>query len=186
MDKTAACPGFDLPAAARRLGRALDVPPIVPFRNVETGSGIAPDLAIWHDLAPDSVSLMPVEGGLLGIEMDGRGSYVSLAMDLSGPMIADLSRDDILGCLAAFDLRQPAPVFLRANIVQGPETMSILRQLKPPADGRAYRAEFDLAYADLMRRPLDRIWIDLIVESPGRNHLRIDGLLPYWRLRAQV
>jgi hypothetical protein len=186
MDKTAVFPGFDLPAAARHLGRALGVPPATSFRSVATGSSIAPDLAIWHDLAPDRVSLTPVEGGLLGIEMDGRGSYISLAVDLSGPMIAELSRDDILGCLAAFDLRHPARVFLRANIVQGPETVSIQRQLKPPADGRAQRAEFDLAYVDLLRRPLDRIWIDLIVESPGRNHLRIDGLQPYWRPRAQV
>jgi hypothetical protein len=177
---------FDLPAAARWLWRTSGGLVNQVIDRVENGQGIAPDLTIWHELSPESVRLLPTEDGLAAIDVDGKGGYLSLVTQLSAQAVDGITREDILGCLVRLSLRTPVPVYLRLNIAQGCETVPILRQLRMPLGDAVQRVEFDLAYAKLLHRPVDRVWLDLIFEAPGPNHLRIGGLLPYRRPRAQM
>ncbi len=86
------------------------------------------------------------------------------------------------------DAERPITIYARINLVQGPNTETMLRQLGHPAEGMGARrrAEFDLAYADLANRPIERAWLDLIFEQPHLNAVGINDVLVSHHPRAQA
>lgn len=162
-----------------------------------SGHRLGEDAALWHDCPHRALILRqsprPCPGQdasyALGIEVMGfAGSFLSLAVDLPDAALAGLSADRILQLDTAMDAERAITIYARINLVQGPNTATMLRQLGHPVEGRGAgrRAEFDLAYADLANRPVERAWLDLIFESPRMNAISIQDAVISHRMRAQT
>ena len=172
---------------------------ISPQAAVSPGTGhpLADDAALWHDcphralILRQSARPRPGQAACYALQIEMMGTscgFLSLALDLPQDALAALGADRILQLDAVLDAERPITVYARINLVQGPNTESMLRQLGPPVEGTGARrrAEFDLAYADLASRPVERAWLDLILEAPRLNAVCINDLLLSHRARAQV
>ncbi|WP_295042233.1 DUF6478 family protein [uncultured Paracoccus sp.] len=162
-----------------------------------TGHPLGEDAALWHDCPNRALILRqsprPRPGQAacyaLQIEMMGKScGFLSLALDLPRDALAGLGSDRVLRLDSVMDAERPITIYARINLVQGPNTETMLRQLGDPVQGTGARrcAEFDLAYADLANRPVERAWLDLIFEAPHLNAVGISDLLVSHRARAQV
>lgn len=95
------------------------------------------------------------------------GSFLSLAIELPGDMLKGLSRTHLIRLAATIDLETPIEIFARLNIVHGPNTEQIVREL--PMKTRETMVEFDLAYSNINEKRLEKAWLDLIFENPQMN-----------------
>lgn len=158
------------------------------------GAGFGRELTLWHDCPQSALILRQMDGlggpdFALQFETQGfRGEYISVSMDLPGDVLTALGRHHILRLDAALGAMASIIVYARLNLVQGPNTLALLRQLGDPVTGHsALRlAEFDLGYADLSARAVDRAWLDLILQAPGQNIITLHDLVMSRYLRAQV
>lgn len=163
----------------------------------ENGHRLGEDAALWHDCRHKALILRqltrPRPGqaasqGLM-IEMLGfSGSFLSLALDLPAEALNVLTAERILRLDTVIDAERPITLYARINLLQGPNTQTVLRQLGHPVEGQgaARRGEFDLAYAELANRPVERAWLDLIFESPRMNAVVINDAVLSGRPRAQA
>ena len=173
--------------------------PIYPPAMVAPLSGRqpGPDVALWHDCPHRALILrqQPNRGATdlaahgLRLEVMGfAGSYLSLSLDLPAQARENLSQHHVLRLETALQTERPASLYVRLNIAQGVNTETILRGLGDPVDGSAGQmraVEFDLGYADLQRRPVDKLWLDLIVEAPHMNALTLSDLVMSRHCRAE-
>lgn len=172
---------------------------ITPQAVVSPGNGhrLGEDAALWHDCPHRALilrqSARPRPGQAacyaLGIEMMGMScGFLSLALDLPNDALAGLGAERVLQLDTVMDAERPITLYARINLVQGPNTESMLRQFGHPLEGQdaRRRVEFDLAYADLGHRPIERAWLDLILEQPRLNAVGINDMLVSHRARAQA
>lgn len=164
-----------------------------------SGAGLAPGIAVWHDL-PDAPLVVAQHPGQLdnrlppfALHMEsfappGRG-YVALTFDLPDEALAGLDTSFILHVATVTQAEAPLTAYLRLNIEHGPDTERVVRDLDPAtAAGRPAREEtgFDLGFVPMVPRRLVKIWLDLIVERPGANALRLHDLVISRHRRADV
>lgn len=161
------------------------------------GHRLGEDAALWHDCGHKALILRqrsrprPGQAACHGlvIEMLGfSGSFLSLALDLPAEALDGLAAERILRLDTVVDAERPITLYARINLVQGPNTQTVLRQLGHPVAGQgaARQAEFDLAYADLANRPVERAWLDLIFEAPRMNAVTVNDAVLSGRPRAQA
>ena len=79
-------------------------------------------------------------------------------------------------------------IYGRLNIGHGPNTDELLRHLGDLVPGvpTTRVIEFDLHYLDINERRLERMWLDLIFETPQMNSVRIRDLFLSRHLRADM
>lgn len=170
---------------------------IIPAAVAEPPSGhrLGQDAALWHDcpnralILRQSARPQPEGRHALGIEVLGfAGSFLSLTLDLPGAMLDGVDAERILQLDMVGDAERPIRLYARINLVQGPNTEAMLRELGHPVAGQdnLRRVEFDLAYANLANRPVERAWLDLILESPRMNALAIRDIRLSCRPRARI
>lgn len=163
----------------------------------DSGQRLGDDAALWHDcphralILRQSVGPQTGQGASyrMGIEMLGfSGSFLSLALDLPNDALEGLGPDRILQLDAVMDAERPLTIYARINLVQGPNTETMLRQLGDPVAGHGARrrAEFDLAYAGLANRPVEKAWLDLIFEQPRMNAVSVNDAVLSHHPRAQT
>lgn len=179
--------------------------PLSLSRACEASALVAPgsgqrfgyELTLWHDCPRHALILRQIRNQrhpkhppyALRLEMLGfGGDYLSLSMDLPDEARADLGSRHVLrldGILAA---ERALTAYARINLVQGPNTATILRQLGDPIDGPGAErfAEFDLAYADITNRAIDKAWLDLIFAAPAMNAVTIHDLALSRHPRAEI
>lgn len=158
----------------------------------DSGHRLGPDATLWFDCPLAGLSLRHISSGggidrhALQIETAGfAGSFLSLAIDLPAAGLLHLTDRHILQLDGWIDARHPARLSARLNLVQGPNTETAGRDLAGPLDGPC-RLAFDLAYAGLSDRPVDRAWLDVIFAAPNENAFAIRGLRLAARWRAQI
>ena len=78
----------------------------------------------------------------------------------------------------------PLEIFCRLNVKHGPNVEQMVREL--PLGAEEVMAEFDLAYTQMNERRLDKIWLDLIFESPAMSAVELRELFLSRHLRAEV
>lgn len=160
-----------------------------------SGHRLCDETALWHDCPNRALTLQPCarthpDGPHpLRIELsDFAGSFLSLTLDLPGTMSAMLAADRIVQLDVAMDAERPVRPYARINLVQGPNIETMLRQSGEPITGQGGtgRIAFDLAYGELANRPVDRAWLDLILESPRMAELTLRDARLSGRARAQI
>lgn len=149
--------------------------------------------ALYHDCPLGEVVVRqirnqaPEDRAPFGLTLDVfgfRGSFLSLALNLPPAAIEGLRSRHLVRAELVLDCDRPVKAFARLNIKHGPNLAQPVSAL--PEAGRDKLAEFDLAYADLNDRRIERAWLDLIVDDPAMTRIVIRDLVVSRRPRAEL
>lgn len=164
--------------------------PISPPGMTEPGNGqrLGEEVALWHDCGARALILRQQRNrratdlapfGLRLEVMGFTGNYLSIAIDLPDEAGDGLGREHIVRLETVMQSERDITVYGRLNVMQGPNTEQILRQLGDPVcDYPCHRVtEFDLGYAQLSPRPVTKMWLDLIFDAPYANAVTVSDVV---------
>ncbi|MFV0387036.1 DUF6478 family protein [Paracoccus sp. (in: a-proteobacteria)] len=173
--------------------------PIAPSALVEPRNGqrLGHEVAVWHDCAHRALILRQRRNRRstdlapfgMSLEVMGfSGSYLSLSLDLPETVLEGLGTSHILRLETVLQAERPVTVYGRLNLLHGPNTAQMLRQLGDPiSDQTCHRViEFDLAYAELTERRIEKVWLDLIFEAPHMNGVELGDVVLSRHMRAEI
>ena len=161
--------------------------------SVQTKSMLGNEVTLFHDCAHSELTLRQLRNlreedlAPYGLRMDVftfDGSFLSLVVDLPNACVEGLKKTHLLRMDVIVEMEQPLEIFARLNIQNGPNTEQIVREL-PLADENIC-VEFDLAYANLNEKRMEKAWIDLIFEGPQMNQVVLRDLTFSRRPRAAL
>ena len=161
--------------------------------SVETRATLGDELTLFHDCTRSELTLRQLRNqraedlAPYGLRMDVfnfDGSFLSLVLDLPQEARNGLKRTHILQLGTLVEVEKPLEIFARLNIQHGPNTEQLVREF--PSESRDGVVEFDLAYADMNEKRVDKLWIDLIFENPQMNQITLRDLTFSRRPRAQI
>lgn len=173
-----------------------------PWRAAAVPAGLAPalskmeitnELVIFHDCPHTEVSLRQTRNthdtdlAPFGIAVESyhfAGSYLSLVIEIPKESCEGLKKRHLIRLAALIERERPSTIYARLNVKNGPNTEQILLTL--PDDTPDTMIEFDLAYSGLNEKRAERMWIDLMIESPAMNKLNIRDLTLCRYLRAEI
>lgn len=150
-------------------------------------------VALYHDCPLGEVVVRQVRNDKpedrapygLAIDVFGfKGSFLSLALNLPEAAVEGLKARHLVRAELVIDCDHPVKAFARLNIKHGPNLAQPVSAL--PEQGRDKVAEFDLAYAGLNDRRIERSWIDLILNDTGMSRIVIRDLVVSRRPRAEL
>jgi hypothetical protein len=194
LDTRPAPPGTDLRWRPGFLSHPLSPPEMAA---PEGGQRLGEDASLWHDDQRGGLILRQLprdetESNLLApfrlrVEMAGfSGSYLSLSIDLPPEAHRDLLQAHILRLESVLRLDEPPRIWARLNVRHGPNTDEIIREMPLPARGQLGPTvvEFDMAATNINEKRLEKLWLDLIFESPRDGAIEIAELILSRHLRA--
>lgn len=161
--------------------------------SVQTKSGFGDEVTLFHDCPLAELTLRQMRNlreedlAPFGLRIDVfkfEGSFLSLVIDLPPEGTNDLKKTHLLRMDANVEMERPLELFARLNIKNGPNTEQIVRELPLHEDN--HRVEFDLAYANLNEKRMERAWVDLIFEGPKMNEIILRDLTFTRRPRANL
>jgi hypothetical protein len=150
-------------------------------------------VALYHDCPLGEVVVRQVRNDKsedrapygLAIDVFGfKGSFLSLALNLPAAAVEGLKSRHLVRAEMVVDSDVPLKAFARLNIKNGPNVAQPVSAL--PEAGRDKVAEFDLAYADLNDRRIERAWLDLILNEAAMTRIVIRDLVLSRRPRAEL
>ncbi len=160
------------------------------------GTSLTEGVTLFHDCPLAEITLRQTRvqdaqaAAPFALSLDAlgfEGSFLSLAMDLPAEGATTLRTNHIVGVSVSVQLERPAEIFLRLNIRQGPNTEELVSELIPgERPDSPLSAEFDLGFHQIKPAKLDHAWIDLIIDRPEMNLVRIDDLTVTRRPRADI
>ena len=128
-------------------------------------TALGDDLALYHDCPLGEVVVRQLrndhEGDRaawgLAVDVFGfRGSFLSLALNLPEAAVAGLNSRHLVRVDLVMDSDRPVKAYARLNIKHGPNLAQPVTGLPP--DGREKVVEFDLAYAGIHEKRIERAW----------------------------
>lgn len=150
-------------------------------------------VALYHDCPLGEVVVRQVRNDKpedrapygLAVDVFGfRGSFLSLALNLPDAAVEGLKARHLVRAELVVDGDGPVKAYARLNIKHGPNLAQPVSAL--PELGREKLAEFDLAYADLNDKRIERAWIDLILNEAAMTRIVIRDLVVSRRPRAEL
>lgn len=150
-------------------------------------------LALYHDCPLGEVVVRqvrnqaPEDRAPFGLALDVfgfRGSFLSLALNLPEAAVQGLRARHLVRAELVIDSDRPVKAYARLNIRHGPNLAQPVSAL--PEAGREKLAEFDLAYADLNDRRIERAWLDLILNEAAMTRILIRDVVVSRRPRAEL
>ncbi|WP_265502121.1 DUF6478 family protein [Paracoccus beibuensis] len=161
------------------------------------GKWLSDEVALFHDCGERALILRQVRNRRatdlsdfgLSLEVMGfTGSFLSLSLSLPSDALEDLASHHILRLESVLQAERPIAVYARLNVQQGPNTETLLRKMGDDIAGRnCHRIiEFDLAYANLSQRSVDKAWLDVIFEAPYMNAVALRDAILSRHPRAQM
>jgi hypothetical protein len=151
------------------------------------------DLSLHHDcplgeiMARQMPSGDPADRAAFGLAIETyafQGSFLSLDLPLPQAMVEGLQHRHLVQVDAVIDSDRPLRAFARLNLQHGAEVAQLLSDL--PGEGREKTVEFDLAYAKLEGRRIERVWLDLIFNDVAMAQILLRDLLVSRRPRAEL
>lgn len=150
-------------------------------------------VALYHDCPLGEVVVRQVRNDKaedrapygLAVDVFGfRGTFLSLALNLPDSAVQGLKARHLVRAELVIDSDGPVRAFARLNIKHGPNLAQPVSAL--PEHGRDKLAEFDLAYADLNDRRIERAWVDLILNDVAMTRIVIRDVVVSRRPRAEL
>ena len=150
-------------------------------------------LALYHDCPLGEVVVRQVRNEKaedrapygLAVDVFGfKGSFLSLAMTLPDSAVQGLKARHLVRAEMVIDSDGPVRAYARLNIKHGPNLAQPVSAL--PSEGREKMAEFDLGYADLNDKRIERAWLDLILNEAAMTRIVIRDLVVSRRPRAEL
>lgn len=162
-----------------------------------SGRWLSDEVALFHDCPQRAVILRQMRNRratdlsdyALALEVMGfEGSFLSFSLGLPPQALEGLGGHHILRLAATLQAERAITVYARLNIQQGPNTEKILRQMGDPIEGAncSRLIEFDLGYADMSQRSVEKAWVDVIFESPFMNAVALRDVVLSRHARAQI
>lgn len=157
--------------------------PVTGMATVATKSKLGDEITLFHDCARSELSLRQrrntreADLAPYGLHMDVfafDGSFLSLVVDMPPEAVKGLRKKHLFRIDTIVELEKPLEIFARLNIVHGPNTEQLIREL--PLKSSDVTVEFDLAYTNLNEKRIDRAWLDLIFEGPEMNQVILRDL----------
>ncbi|WP_299817925.1 DUF6478 family protein [uncultured Jannaschia sp.] len=160
------------------------------------GTSLAAGVTLFHDCPLSEITLRQarnVDGRsgapyALSLDVLGfEGSFLSLAMDLPGDAGRALRSGHLVEVSARIALERAATIYARLNLRHGPNVEQLLSALSGgdrPAGEMG--GAFDLGLQEINPAKMEAAWLDLILDDPGMNALRIDDLVLTRRSRADL
>ena len=151
---------------------------------------LSAEVTLFHDCPLGEIAARQVrsDGPPFALALDVyafRGSYFSLAVDLPPPALLNLRRRHVLRVDVRLRSERPVTIYARLNILRGATPVTIVREVRPGQQGAAF-VDFDLASVRTDVSRAEKLWIDLILDSPAANALSLDDLLLSRTPRAEV
>jgi Family of unknown function (DUF6478) len=156
-------------------------------------TALGEDLALYHDCPLGEVIVRQVRNDHPGdraawglvIDVFGfKGSFLSLALNLPEAAVTGLKARHLVRADLVLDSDLPLRAFARLNIKHGPNLAQPVNGL--PAEGREKVVEFDLAYAGIQEKRIERAWLDLILNDTAMGRIVIRDLVLSRRPRAEL
>jgi hypothetical protein len=150
-------------------------------------------VALYHDCPLGEVVVRQVRNNRpedrapygLAVDVFGfKGSFLSLALNLPDAAVQGLKARHLVRAEMVIDSDGPVKAYARLNIKHGPNLAQPVSAL--PEQGRDKVAEFDLAYADLNDRRIERAWVDLILNQAAMTRIVIRDVVVSRRPRAEL
>lgn len=150
-------------------------------------------VALYHDCPLGEVVVRQVRNGKpedrapygLAVDVFGfKGSFLSLALNLPDAAVQGLKARHLVRAEMVIDSDGPVKAYARLNIKHGPNLAQPVSAL--PEQGREKLAEFDLAYADLNDKRIERAWVDLILNEAAMSRIVIRDVVVSRRPRAEL
>jgi hypothetical protein len=163
------------------------------FSSAPGRAQICDGTTLFHDCRESELTVRQVrntrEADLapFGLRMDVfrfDGSFLSLVLELPQAAVTGLKRRHLVRLSAVIEMEQPLEIFARLNVMHGPNTEQIVREL--PLNEQDVVVEFDLAYTNMNEKRVERAWIELIFEGPGMNQIMLRDVTLARRPRAEV
>ena len=152
------------------------------------------EIGIFHDCPMSEITVRQVRNqrdtdiAPFGITMEVfhfGGSYLSVVVDLPVDACANLRKQHLIQLSALIEKDRPAKIFARLNIKNGPNTAQITKTLPDDIDASDV-VDFDLAYTELNEKRAERMWVDLIFDTPTMNKITLRDLTFSRYPRAQI
>ncbi|TJZ93362.1 hypothetical protein FA743_03850 [Paracoccus gahaiensis] len=161
------------------------------------GKWLSEEVALYHDCPERALILCQIRNRLAtdlaeyGIKLEVMGfsgSYLSFSLALPPEALENLGGHYIIRLDARLQAERPIRVYSRLNIQQGPNTETLLRQMGDPIEGGNCQrvVEFDLGYAELSQRSVDKAWLDVILEAPYMNAVSLRDVILSRHPRAHI
>ena len=162
------------------------------WRSAFAAGGLAPampkdsmtnEVVIFHDCKSAEVSLRQtrnmreIDLSPYGLSIEAfhfDGSYLSIVIEIPPSSCEGLRKKHLIRLAAMIERERPSKIFARLNVKHGPNTEQILLTL--PDAAAETMVEFDLAYSQLNEQRAERMWLDLMIESPAMNKITIRDL----------
>ncbi|MWD30208.1 hypothetical protein E0K89_022325, partial [Aquicoccus sp. SCR17] len=166
--------------------------PVPGIASAPSKATLGDEVTLFHDCRFSELTLRQIRnrraGDLapFGLRMDVfrfDGSYLSLALDLPPEAAEGLVQKHLVRLETIVEMEKPLEIFARLNIRHGPNTEQIVREL--PLAEPEIMVEFDLAYARLHEKRIEKLWLDLIFDGPEMNQVVIRDLTMSRRKRAE-
>ncbi|MGB7268159.1 MAG: DUF6478 family protein [Albidovulum sp.] len=168
---------------------------IMPFGAAGVASPylIDDEVELHHDCPKGEISLRqmrnarPAELAAFGLRMDVfgfAGSYLSVTANLPQAAIKGLTLRHLICVNLNVETERPLQILVRLNIKHGPNTERLVSRLN--GDGADKMVEFDLAYAKIVEKRIEHIWVDVICDAPGLNEISLRDLTISRRPRAEL
>jgi hypothetical protein len=162
------------------------------WRAVYPEGGLAPampkdsmtnEVVIFHDCKSAEVSLRQtrnmreIDLSPYGLSVEAfhfDGNYLSIVVEIPPSSCEGLRKKHLIRLAAVIERERPSKIYARLNVKNGPNTEQILLTL--PDDNPETMVEFDLAYSQLNEQRAERMWVDLMIESPAMNKITFRDL----------
>ena len=160
---------------------------------VASKAWIGEGTTVFHDCRQSELTLRQVRNtreqdiAPFGLRMDMfrfDGSFLSLVLDLPEDAARGLKLRHLIRLDVIVEMEKPLEIFARLNIKHGPNVEQIVREL--PLNAEEVMVEFDLAYSKLNEKRVERLWVDLIFESPEMNQVILRDVTFSRRPRAEL
>ena len=90
----------------------------------------------------------------------------------------------MIGLSGAIFAERPAGFTVRLNIKHGPNTDQLIQA--HDLNHSETRAEFDLAHLNINVKRVEKIWLDLVFQTPNFNRISVTDLAFYKRPSGEI
>ncbi len=158
----------------------------------EQSSNLEKKLQVFHDCSLGDIMVSQCRHSRvpdyapfsLQVEVfDFNGTFLSLVFNLPREGITDMVREHILRVEILAEVECELSGFLRLNVQHGPNKEQMVQALELTGEDIV---EFDFAYSKINMKRIRGAWLELIVNTPAMNMLKIYDIRLSRRLRAEI
>ncbi|MDO5705780.1 MAG: DUF6478 family protein [Paracoccus sp. (in: a-proteobacteria)] len=165
----------------------------------ESGRRLGQEMRIWHDGGANAPLILrqvantgAIDLAPFGVVLESfgfGGSYVSLTFDLPPQAAQGLTRSHILRIETQIGAEAAGQgLMARLNITHGPNTDAVILPMQAPGAGatEVQVTEFDLSSLPLNETQISKLWLDVMLDHPRMNAVRLRDLIVSRHHRAAL